>query len=208
LQRGSSGPISFAIDNSIENVDEREELLIAKGKTTKKSKTLKQLPVSKSKKRSASKKVVAKKASNKKPKQISKTSTTKAKHKPQKKSAWKLSPQEQNSMQEVHVWKKENSTFQFSEEVHHGHVLVAEKPDLSKYDPDVGVNVYEAFNVLEYEFSESWSGNPEFSDDISEEERDRLWSLWTEEGEAGLMAEGWNLKVDVWFYGPLSVEEV
>ena len=179
--------------------------MIAKGKTTKKFKTFQKLPVSKSKKRPASKKMVAKKAS--KPKQVSKPSTTKAKHKPQK-SAWKLIPQEHNSMQEVHVWKKGNSMFQFSEEILHGHVLVVEKPDLSKYDPDVGINVYEAFNVLEYEFSESWSGNPEFSDDISEEERDRLWNLWREKGESGLMDEGWNLKVDTWFYGPLLVEEV
>jgi hypothetical protein len=181
--------------------------MIAKRKTTKKSKTFKKLPVSKSKKRPAPKKVVAKKASHKKSKQVGKTSTTKAKHKPQKKSAWKLIPQEHNSMQEVHVWKKGNSTFQFSEEIRHGHVLVVKKPDLSKYDPDVGVNIYEAFGVLEYVFSESSSGSPEFSDDISEEERDRLWNLWREKGESGLMDEGWILKVDIWFYGPLLVEE-
>jgi hypothetical protein len=185
----------------------KERDMIAKRKTTKKSKTFKKLRVSKSKKRPASKKVVAKKASHKKSKQVSKTPTTKAKHKPQKKSAWKLIPQEHNSMQEAHVWKKGNSTFQFSEEILHGHVLVVEKPDLSKYDPDVGVSIYEAFGVLEYVFSESSSGNPEFSDDISEEERDRLWNLWREKGESGLRDEGWILKVDIWFYGPLLVEE-
>jgi hypothetical protein len=78
---------------------------------------------------------------------------------------------------------------------------------LSNYDPDVGVNVYDAFDVLEYEFSESWSGNPEFSDDVSEEERDHLWNLWCEQGESGLIGEGWHVDVDTWFYGPLLVEE-
>jgi hypothetical protein len=184
--------------------------MIAKGRRTKKSKKPKKLGV---KKGSVSKKIAAKKSSKKTSKRkvtnkkISKTTAITAKQKPKKKSAWKISPQEHNSMKEVYVWKRENATFQFSEEIHSGHVLVAEKPDLSNYDPDIGVNVYEAFNVLEYEFSESWSGNPEFSDDISEEERNRLWNLWHEQGESGLIGEGWRLDLDTWFYGPLLVEE-
>ena len=183
-----------------------------KGKKVLKSKT-RSAKKKRSAKRLVQKKVVKKKTLSKTSKRkvaskkVSKSTATKAKRKLEKKSVWKISPQEHNSMKEVHVWKKGNSTFQFSEEIHHGHVLVVEKPDLSKYDPDVGVNVYEAFNVFEFELSESWSGNPEFSDDISEEERDRLWNLWREEGESGLMDEGWRLDVDTWFYGPLLVEE-
>jgi hypothetical protein len=183
--------------------------MIAKGRRTKQSKKPKRLTV---KKGSVSKKIAAKKslkrtskrkAANKK---VSKTAAITAKQKP-KKLAWKISPQEYNSMEEVYVWKRENSTFQFSEEIHSGHALVVRKPDLSNYDPDVGVNVYDAFDVLEYEFSESWSGNPKFSDDIPEEERDRLWNLWCEQGESGLIGEGWHVDVDTWFYGPLLVEE-
>jgi hypothetical protein len=183
---------------------------MAKSKAKSKQRTTKgrKLPVKNTVRKTARKKKPSK---TPKPKVASKkarkTSTTKAKHKPQKKSAWKLSPQEQNSMQEVHVWRKGNSTFQFSEEILHGHAIIVGKPDLSKYDPDVGVKIYEAFGVLEYVFSESSSGNPEFSDDISEDERDRLWNLWREKGESGLMDEGWSLKVDIWFYGPLLVEE-
>jgi hypothetical protein len=182
--------------------------MIAKGRRTKKSKKPKAVE-----KGSVSKKIAAKKSSKKTSKRkvtnkkASKTTATTVKQKTKKKSAWKITPQEHNSMQEIYVWKRENSTFQFSEEIHSGHVLVVEKPDLSNYDPDVGVNVYEAFDVLEYEFSESWSGNPEFSDDIAEEERDRLWNLWREEGESGLINEGWRLDLGTWFYGPLLVEE-
>jgi len=182
--------------------------MIAKGRRTKKFKKPKAV-----KKGSVSKKIAAKKSSKKTSKRkvtnkkASKTTAITVKQKPEKKSAWKITPQEHNSMQEIYVWKRENSTFQFSEEIHSGYVLVVEKPDLSNYDPDVGVNVYEAFDVLEYEFSESWSGNPEFSDDIAEEERDRLWNLWREEGESGLINEGWRLDLDTWFYGPLLVEE-
>jgi hypothetical protein len=184
--------------------------MIAKGRRTKKSKKPKKLTV---KERSVPKKMAAKKSSKKASKRkvtkrkVSKTTAITAKQKPKKKSAWKITPQEHNSMEELYVWKRGNSRFQFSEEIHSGHVLVVEKPDLSNYDPDVGVNIYEAFNVLEYEFSESWSGNPEFSDDISEEERDRLWNLWCEEGESGLKDEGWRSDVDTWFYGRLLVEE-
>src|SRR5438045_2746701 len=129
--------------------------MIAIGKRTNKSNKAKKLTALKSTKGRATKKIAVKKASKKSSKrkvtnkQISKTTATKANHKPEKNSAWKIRPQEHNSMQEVHVWKKGNSTFQFLEEVHYGHVLVVEKPDLSKYDPVVGVNVYEAFNVLE-----------------------------------------------------------
>jgi hypothetical protein len=183
--------------------------MIVKGKRTKKSTKPKKLTV---KKGAISKKTTAKKSSKKTSKRkvtnkkVSKTTAKTAKQKP-KKSAWKISPQEHNSMEEVYVWKRENSTFQFSEEIHSGHVLVVEKPDLSNYDPDVGVNVYEAFDVLEYEFSESWSGNPEFSDDVSEEERDHLWNLWCEQGESGLIDKGWRLDLETWFYGPLLVEE-
>jgi hypothetical protein len=184
--------------------------MIVKGKRTKKSKKPKKLTV---KKGAISKKTAAKKASKKTSKRkitnkkVGKSTATKAKQKPKTKSAWKISPKEHNSMQEVYVWKRENSTFQFSEEIQSGHVLVVEKPDLSNYDPDVGVNVYEAFDVLEYEFSESVSGNPKFSDDVPEEERDRLWNLWHEKGESGLIEEGWRLDLDTWFYGPLLVEE-
>jgi hypothetical protein len=185
-------------------------IMIAKGRQTKTSKKSKKLAA---KKGAVSKKIGAKKTSKRTSKRnitnkkVSTTTATKAKQKPKKKSAWKITPQEHNSMQEAYVWKRENSTFQFSEEIHSGHVLVAEKPDLSNYDPDVGVNVYEAFDVLEYEFSESLSGNPDFSDDVSEEERDRLWNLWCEQGESGLIGEGWRLDLDTWFYGPLLVEE-
>src|ERR1700741_303475 len=126
----------------------RGRAMIATGRRTKKSK---KQTASKSRKGPIAKKIAVKKASKKTSKRkvtnkrTSKTTATKAKGKPEKKSVWKISPQEHNSIKEVHVWKKANSTFRFSEEIHHGHVLVVEKPDLSKYDPGVGVNVYEAF---------------------------------------------------------------
>ena len=110
----------------------------AKGKKTKKKSRA--LTASKGKKRSTAKKMTAKKASNKKSVRVSRTSTKKAKRKPKKSSAWKISP-EKFGATDIWVFKKDGVTIELSQNYQISFIIVAQKPNLTKYDPDKGINI-------------------------------------------------------------------
>jgi hypothetical protein len=176
---------------------------MAKAKKTKKSK---KQSVTKGKKRLVHKKVAAKKAP-KKSRRISKTSTKKPKRKSQKSSAWQISP-EKHGTTDVWVFKKDGVTIEVSQTYRFSYIIVAHEPDLTKYDPDKGINI-DNFDYSHYEpGDDSYGPNWTFPDDFPSEEQERIKSLWDEEHLDGLMEAGWTCDDGTYFYGPLSVEEV
>jgi hypothetical protein len=179
--------------------------MIAKVKSTKKSNKSKNRTASK--KRPVSKKVAAKKASNKRSKKVSKTKAAKAKRKPQKKAVWKISPPKHGTT-DVWVFKKDGVTIEVSQTYRFTFIIVAQKPNLTKYDSNKGVNI-DKFDYSHYELGDdSYGPDWTFPKDFPLEEQERIKRLWDEEHDNGMFAEGWIGGVDCYFYGPLSIEEV
>ena len=85
-----------------------------------------------------------------------------------------------------------------------GTIWLNERPDLSNYKEEEGINLYEVFEFPEYSF---FDGHHEwqFPKGMSEEARQRIIAL---DEEADLSDDGWEVEEsETWFYGPLVVEE-
>ena len=77
-------------------------------------------------------------------------------------------------------------------------------PDLSGYNQDEGVNIFEEFEFEEHQLYDGAQETSLFPKELPADERNRLLAL----SEAELAAEGWTLESITRFKGPLVVEEV
>lgn len=165
-------------------------------------------------KRLVQKKVVKKKKLSKTSKRkvgskkVSKTVPKKAKRKAQKKTVWKISP-EKHSTQDVWVFKKDGVTIVMRQNYQFSFLIVNKKPNLTKYDPEKGVNIGK-FNYIHFEpgddsFGYDWT----FPDDFPLEEQERIESLFQEGYHDAMEEAGWRIVEDeTYVFGDLSVEEV
>ena len=77
-------------------------------------------------------------------------------------------------------------------------------PDLSGYNPDEGVNIFEEFEFEEHQLLDGAEETSFFPKELPPEECERLMTL----SEAELVDEGWIIESATRFTGPLVVEEV
>jgi hypothetical protein len=194
-----------------------------KPKKTTKAKTAKRLkkPAAKKAKKvkkSAAKKAVAKTAratkTVKKQKQgkstPTKTSARKAASKratrtpPAEKTAWKISPEISQSVVDIDIWKKGDLKIEHLTVYRTGWIVVHQLPDLSSYNPDEGVSIFEKFEFEEHEVLDGSQETSSFPKELPSEECERLMALSEEE----LVDEGWTIESATRFSGPLVVEEV
>jgi hypothetical protein len=77
-------------------------------------------------------------------------------------------------------------------------------PDLSGYNPDEGVNIFEEFEFEEHQFLDRSQETSFFPKELPTEECERLMAL----SEAELVEEGWTIDSATRFSGPLVVEEI
>jgi hypothetical protein len=136
-----------------------------------------------------------------KPLKAAKKRTTK---KPTKKTGWRISPEISQSVAEMDIWKKGDLKIEFLKVYRTGWVLVDQLPDLSGYNPDEGVSIFEEFEFDEHQFHDVSQESTVFPNELALEERERLMAL----SEAELVDEGWTLESVTRFSGPLSVEQV
>jgi hypothetical protein len=85
-----------------------------------------------------------------------------------------------------------------------GWIIVDQSPDLSDYNPDEGINIFEDFEFDEHQLHDGTKEASVFPDELAAEERARLHAL----SEAELEDEGWILESVIRFKGPLVVEQV
>jgi hypothetical protein len=192
-----------------------------KTKKTKKAKRTKKLkkpavraPAKKAKKAKKTKKPAADKTAKKavvKKSPAKKTETSakevankRATEKPTEKMAWKISPEISQSILKIDTWKKGDLTIEYLNVYRSGWIIVDQLPDLSKYDPEEGVNIFEEFEFEEHQLHDGSNEASIFSKELPAEERNRLLAL----SEAELVDEGWTLDSVTRFKGPLVVEEV
>jgi len=181
-------------------------------KKAKKAKKAKTLAVKKTAKKSAAKKSRAKKTVKKhkegkrKPakESLKRAANKRATKKPAEKTAWKVSPENSQSVVEIDIWKKEDLTIEFLKVYRSGWIIVDQIPDLSGYNPDQGVDIFEEFEFDEHELHDASEETSIFPNELPAEERERLLTVSEEE----LADEGWTLESVTRFSGPLLVEQV
>jgi hypothetical protein len=77
-------------------------------------------------------------------------------------------------------------------------------PDLSGYNPNQGINIFEEFEFDEHQLHDGSEETSIFPKELPAEECERLLALSEEE----LADEGWTLESVTRFSGPLLVEQV
>jgi hypothetical protein len=152
-------------------------------KTAKKHKQGKKKPVKPS----------VKKAANKR---VAKTA--------QEKTAWRISPEISQSVVDIDIWKKDDLKIEHLTVYRSGWLIVHQLPDLSGYNPDEGVNIFEEFEFEEHEVLDGSQETSLFPKELPLEECERLMTL----SEAELEDEGWTIEFATRFSGPLVVEKV
>ena len=152
-------------------------------KTVKKNKSGKKTPSKQSAKKSASKRVA-------------KT--------PAGKTAWRISPEISQSVVEIDIWKKGDLKIEHLTVYRSGWIIVDQLPDLSGYNPDEGVDIFEEFEFEEHQLLDGSEETSMFPKELPAEECERLMTL----SEAELVDEGWTIESATRFTGPLVVEQV
>jgi hypothetical protein len=158
-------------------------------------------------KRSPAKKAVKKREQGKT--RPAKTSMKKAANKratkaAKERTAWKISPEISQSVVDIDIWKKGDLKIEHLTVYRTGWIVVDKLPDLSGYNPDEGVSIFEEFEFEEHEVLDGSEESSSFPKELPSEECERLMAL----SEAELVSEGWTIEAATRFSGPLVVEEV
>ena len=179
--------------------------------TAKKAKRAKKLAAKKIPKKVAAKKSPAKKTATlhkqgkKKPANTSvKVVNKRVEKTPKEKTAWRISPEISQSVVDINIWKKGDLKIEHMKVYRSGWIIVDQLPDLSGYNPDEGVNIFEEFEFEEHQFLDRSQETSFFPKELPTEECERLMALSEEE----LVDEGWTIESATRFSGPLVVEEV
>ena len=165
--------------------------------------------------RKTAKKAVAKKFSAKKtvknhvqgkrkPANTSSKTSKRVPKTPIEKTTWRISPEISQSVLQIDTWKKGDLKIEHLKVYRTGWIIVDQLPDLSGYNPDEGINIFEEFEFAEHQLHDGANEASIFPNDLPAEERARLHAL----SEAELEDEGWTLETITRFKGPLFVEEV
>jgi hypothetical protein len=137
-------------------------------------------------------------------KQPSKKAGSKRVQTPLKKRAWRISPEISQSVLQIDTWKKDDLKIEHLKVYSTGWIIVDQLPDLSGYNPDEGINIFEEFEFDEHQLHDGAKEASIFPNELTAEERARLHAL----SEAELEDEGWTLESVIRFKGPLFVEQV
>jgi hypothetical protein len=120
------------------------------------------------------------------------------------KTAWKISPEISQSVVDIDIWKKGDLKIEHLRVYRTGWIVVDQLPDLSGYNPDEGVSIFEEFEFEEHQVLDGSQETSFFPKELPSEECERLMAL----SEAELVGEGWTIESATRFSGPLVVEEV
>jgi hypothetical protein len=158
------------------------------------------------KKSRAAKTIKQHKQEKKKPaKQSAKKSSNKSVTKtPSVKKTWKISPEISQSVLTIDTWNKDDLKIEFVKVYRSGWIVVDQLPDLSGYNPEEGINIFEEFEFDEHQLYDGSQETSVLPNELPVEERGRLLGLSEEE----LADEGWTLESVTRFKGPLVVEQV
>lgn len=185
------------------------KILAAKATAKKAAKKAKKSAARRTPKKAVAKKSPAKKTAKQGKRRPAKTSVKKAADKratktATEKTAWKISPEISESVVDIDIWKKGDLKIEHLRVYRTGWIIVDQLPDLSGYNPDEGVSIFEEFEFKEHHVLDGSEETSFFPKELPSEECERLMALSEEE----LVDEGWTIESATRFSGPLVVEEV
>lgn len=123
---------------------------------------------------------------------------------------YRVSPLNKKNVTEIIIWTNDNYTVKQTIGWRWGAVVCPTKPDLSNYDPEEGIDVYNSgwdadFDGTEDGCYEDW----EYDDTMTEEEIEEFQNAYDEDGIEGVENLGWsNDDSELWFIGELEIKEV
>lgn len=135
-------------------------------------------------------------------------------------TTWKVSTQEKKSVTEIEIWQKEDKKIQRVTGFRWGSVFVTTDDDDDECEPpeleqsegpdDNAVNMYDCGYDTELDcLDDGVYSDFIFSDNMSEEEKERMLEIWDEEPYSSWENDGWyNVETECWFSGPLDIEKV
>ena len=121
-------------------------------------------------------------------------------------TTWKVSTKYKKSITEKQFWTKDGKTIIYSIGWRWGYARYAVKPAVKEDDDEI--EIYSIGDVIDQEQDDGCWSEWEFPNDMDEEEQERLQEIYEEEYDEGLNNEGWMCDdSEVWFSGPLEIEE-
>lgn len=123
---------------------------------------------------------------------------------------YKVSPRFKKSATETEIFKKDGKTLKHTVVWRWSSVMTPDNPDLSGYDEEEGINVYDAGWDAELIGSDDgcdewW----EFPEGMGKREQRKIEKAWEEEWHSGIEELGWEQDdTELWYSGPLEVEEI
>jgi hypothetical protein len=122
---------------------------------------------------------------------------------------YRISTVEKKSVTQREIWTKDGQEAVYEIGWRWGSVIVNEKPDLSNYDPVVGIDPISEWDAEIDCFSDGCWSEWEYPDDMTEEEQEEFDTAYDEESDDGIMALGWDqYDTEYRFTGELEVEEL
>ena len=120
---------------------------------------------------------------------------------------YKISTKNKNSITETERWKKEETHFYITRIWRWGYVIVNGEPIFPEdYSPDDGIDVNEAFDVVDLSFDDAEIEYEFIGENLSEDEQSEIIQIYEDEFDEGLEDSGWRLKdTECWFYGELAI---
>ena len=121
---------------------------------------------------------------------------------------YKITPEFKKNVTEVEVWKKDD---QYLKRIHGwrwGEYIAEEEPGLSGYDPEEGIDVL-SLDGEQGDLDDGQYEEWEFPEGMDEEDQQRILDAWESDWHEGITDLGWEeWESELWFRGPLNVEEV
>jgi len=123
-----------------------------------------------------------------------------------------LEPEYTKCVIEVETWKKDSSTIKRAIGWRYGKILVGDfteeeiKDVIKARDILDRVCVSEKFDFIDQKLQDSFTDDLSFSEDMPEEEINRLNNLFIEEGETVFEEEGWEIyDTDLYFESKIKI---
>lgn len=89
-----------------------------------------------------------------------------------------------------------------------GKVWCEDEPDLSEYDPEEGADMSMLTEYSDEEQDDGWFFEIESDDEITDDEKSAIESAWNNGLEDAMKDIGWEwTDRELWFYGPLEVDQ-
>jgi hypothetical protein len=121
-----------------------------------------------------------------------------------------VSPASKKNVTEIEIFKKDGITIKHWIMWRWGVVITPAEPDLSKYDPDKGINVYDAgWDAQLDNCNDGCDEDWDFPESMSKREQKKILKVWEEGCHSSIEELGWEHDdTELWFYGDLDVKEV